>query len=179
MIRWFLDLLYGGVPAEFESAFGLEESVQRLSAATCHSVFSTFTRQTAFGKVRSDRVSLQRAIPFFGNSFKPFFKGSFRIVNDRVILSGTFTMLWWVKAFETLWFGFCLLWTALAINRDPDKWSLPFAGVGMFILGVAFLWFSKWLSRNDIPWLSAVIHDALTKDPNDSMRRNTPQAARA
>jgi hypothetical protein len=183
MIRWFLDLLYGEVPAEFASAFGLEESVQRLSAATRRSVFSAFLNQTAVGTVRADRVSLQRVIPFCGNSFKPFFTGSFQVVNGRVILSGTFTMLWWVKIFQSFWFAFCLLGSVLSIlptfRREPDAWWLPLACLGLFAAGVALVWFGKWLSRNDFAWLSAVIRDTLTIEPSGDTRRvNVPQTVR-
>jgi hypothetical protein len=184
MIRWFIDLLYGGVPAEFESAFGLDESVRRLLAATGRSVFSAFTHQAAVGTVREDRVSLQRVIPFVGNSFKPFFVGKFLSLNGRIVLSGQFTMLWGVKAFMTFWFGFCLLWTVLAIlpllARDPRTWWFPLAGLGMFAAGTAFLCFCKWISRKDIPWLSAVIQNALSKEPpNNRLQGDAPQAARA
>ena len=184
MIHQLLDLLYGAVPADFESAFGLEESVRRLSAATERSVFGALTHQAAVGRVSEARVSLQRVNPFVRNSFKPFYIGEFREINGRLVLSGRFTMLWWVKAFMTFWFGFCLLWTALAIlpllARDPHTWWFPFAGVGMFAVGVAFVALCKRLARNDVPWLSKVIQDALSKQPpNSRFQGDAPQAARA
>ena len=183
-MRRLFDLLYGAVPADFESAFGFEESVRRLSDATKRSVFGAFTQQAAVGQVSRDRVSLQRVIPFVGNSFKPFYIGKFRELNGRVVLTGRFTMLWWVKAFMTFWFGFCALWTALAIApllmRDANAWWFPFAGASMFAVGVAFVAFAKRLARNDVPWLSKVIQDALSKEPpNSRFQGNAPQAARA
>jgi hypothetical protein len=33
-VRWLFRLIYGSVPAEFESAFDIDESVKRLSAVT-------------------------------------------------------------------------------------------------------------------------------------------------
>jgi len=33
VIRWFVNLIYGALPAEYESAYGLQESVERLRAA--------------------------------------------------------------------------------------------------------------------------------------------------
>ena len=184
MIRRLFDLLYGATPADFESAFGLEESVRRLAAASKRSVFRAFIHQAAVGCVSKDRVSLQRVIPFVGNSFKPFYIGEFREIGGRVVLSGRFTMLWWVKASMTYWFGFCLLWTALAILpllvRDAHAWWFPFAGLSMFSAGVAFVAFCKWLSRNDVAWLSRVIQDALSKEPpNSRFQGDAPQAARA
>jgi len=50
-------------------------------------------------------VSLERAIPFVGNSFKPLFVGKFHRVDGIIMLSGRFTMPWWVKVFMTFWFG--------------------------------------------------------------------------
>src|SRR5437016_14676948 len=98
MIGWFLDLIYGSYRAEFESDFDLPESVRRLSAATSRSVFSALTHQAAAGKVSESRVSLQRVIPFFGNGMKPFFFGKFDVRDGRTILSGQFTLHWFVKA---------------------------------------------------------------------------------
>src|SRR5271165_4780867 len=111
LVRQFVDLVYGSVPAQFESAYSLEESVQHLSAATRRSVFRALTTEAAVGKVSADRVSLQRVIPFFGNSFKPFFVGKLHNNDGRIILIGRFTMLWFTKAFMTFWLGFCALWT--------------------------------------------------------------------
>jgi hypothetical protein len=103
MIHWFINLLYGRLPAKFESAFSLEESVQRLGAVIEPS--PSITREVAVGTVCEDRVSLERAIPFVGNSFKPLFIGKFHRLDGRIILSGQFTIPWWVKVFMTFWFG--------------------------------------------------------------------------
>jgi hypothetical protein len=111
VIRWFIDLLYGAVPAEFESAFDLDQSVRGLASATGRTIFSALLQQRAVGKVSASRVSLQRAIPFVGNSFKPFFIGSFQTSGHRVVLSGRFTTHWWTKAFMSVWFGGCVVWT--------------------------------------------------------------------
>ncbi len=166
MIRRLMDVIYGAVPADFESEFGLDESVKRLSSATKRSVFGALTHQAAVGRVSKRRVVLQKVIPFFGNSFKPFYTGEFREANGRVVLTGRFAMHWSVKTFMTLWFGFCALWTVLAIvpllMRDPSAWWFPLGGMGMFVAGVSFVAFGKWLARNDIPWLSKVIQDALS-----------------
>ncbi len=72
-----LKFLYGATPAEFKSAYGLEESVGRLQAATSRSFFGSMSKQTAAGKVSASTVRLQRVIPMVSNSFKPFFFGRF------------------------------------------------------------------------------------------------------
>jgi hypothetical protein len=166
-VRWLSDMLYGSVPAVFESHFGLEESVARLSAATRRFVLLPM-QPAAVGRVSKDRVSLRRATPFVGNSFAPFFSGAFVERDDgRAVLFGHFTLHWSVKAFMTLWLGACLFWTSvaaltLAAARDPRAWWLPLAGVAMLGFGVGLVWFCRWLARNDIAWLSSVIRDSLS-----------------
>jgi len=163
-MNWLSNLLYGSTNAEFESSFGLEESIERLKKATSRSVFSAFTRQRAIGSVKETRVSLQRVIPFIGNSWKPFFLGRFEIRNGRVILVGRFTTFKFVKIFMSLWLGLCLfsvfVETAIMITQHL-QWWLPLIGVGMFCCGIALVWIGKWFGRNDAAWLTAVINSAL------------------
>jgi hypothetical protein len=164
-MRWLFDFLYGSVPAEFESRFGLDESVRKLSTATRRFVF-LITKQVAVGNVSKDGVSLCRVMPFYGNFF--YFFGEFREHNGRVVLSGRFTLSWFAKALMTFWLGFCLFWTSLAalavvLARDPHVWWFPLTGAVMFGVGVAVVWFLKWMSRNDIAWLSRVIQDSLSR----------------
>ncbi len=173
-MRWFLDLLYGSTPVEFESSFEVEESIARLKAASGRTFLSALTRQRAVGTVEESRVCLRREIPMCHNSFKPFFIGSFGERNGRVILVGRFTMLWFVKVFMSFWFGFCALWTTMALfsltflsfarlpNTQPNKWWFPLFGILMFCAGTALLRFGKWFSRNDAVWLSEVIKKALS-----------------
>src|SRR5215469_18474481 len=99
---------------EFQSAFGLGESVDRLKAATRRSVFVSMARQAAVGRVSAERVVLQRVIPMFGNSFKPFFVGRFIERDGRVFLVGQFRMLWLVRVFMTFWFGMIALMAVLS-----------------------------------------------------------------
>jgi hypothetical protein len=169
----FIDLIYGSIPAEFESAFSLDESVQRLSAATRRSMFSSLFQESAVGPVSARRVSLQHVIPFFGNAFKPFFIGRFSARDGRVVLAGRFTMLLPVRVFLSIWFGFCALWTATATimaalamiggrTEGVAVWILPIAGTGMFFIGLGFTRFARDLSAKDVPWLSHVIQDAFS-----------------
>lgn len=165
-MRWPFDFLYGAVAADFRSAFPLEESVKRLSAVTERTTRRPLAREIAVGHVSLDQVSLCRVKPSFKNSCKPFFIGKFHQTSDGVVLSGRFTMLWRVKAFITFWFGFCVFLIVLAIlpalARDPRAWWLLLAGAGVFLAGVAFVAFFKWLSRDDPAWLSKVIRDGLS-----------------
>jgi hypothetical protein len=169
MIHWFKNLLYGSVPATFSSDFPLDESVRRLTAATRRSAFSTLSSEAAVGRVSASGVSLQRVLPYIRNSFKPFFIGEFQTLDGRVVLAGRFTLAWFVKVFMTIWLGFCASWTVsvaiavIASSATPKV--LPFGGVLMFTLGCGFVAFAKKLSAKDVPWLSRVIQQALSKDP--------------
>lgn len=183
-MRWLFGLLYGATPREFESVFDLEESVRRLLAATEQPHFGGLTHEAAVGHVSKSHVSLQRVVPLFNNSFKPFYVGAFREIDGRVLLTGRFTMSWWVKALMTVWFGMFAMLTASGIApllmRDTNEWWIAVVGAGMFALGLGLLAWCKLVSYDDIPWLSKVIEDALSKEPpNSRFQSVAPQAARA
>jgi hypothetical protein len=163
MFRWLWQLLYDSTPVEFRSVYGLEESVERLRAATKRSVFSALSETAAVGKVSEKSVRLQRVIPMVGNSFKPFFLGQFQISNGQVLLIGRFTMLPIVKVFMTFWFCFVSLTSVGFLFGSSSPTPVPAALVplGMIAGGVAMLVFAKWLARNDVGWLSEVIQGAL------------------
>jgi hypothetical protein len=163
MFRWLWRLLYESTPAEFRSAFGLEESVERLRAATKRSVFSALSEPAAVGKVSERSVRLQRAIPMVGNSFKPFFLGRFESTDGKVVLVGRFTMLPITKVFMTFWFGFVTLTSAAFLFGANSTIRAPatLAPFGMIGAGIAMVSFGKWLARNDVAWLSEVIEGAL------------------
>jgi hypothetical protein len=158
MIRKIRDLL--SAPAEFESSFGLSESVERLNAATRRSVSSAATRQEAVGTVKESQVSLYCSTPMVGNSFKPFFRGRFIERNGKVILAGRFTMHPYVKAFMTFWFGF-VGWLTLLNFLHSRATSAPLGGVGMIVVGIALVMAGRRLARDDAAWLSEVICSAL------------------
>ena len=166
MFQWFWRLLYESTPAEFRSTFGLEESVERLRAATKRSVFSSLSETAAVGKVSEQSVRLQRVIPMVRNSFKPFFVGRFEVRDGVTVLKGRFTMGLFAKIFISCWFGMTLAFaggTLLGSIRSPTAirsfWVLqPFVMLGF---GVVLVAAGKWFSRNDAAWLSTVIEEAL------------------
>lgn len=166
MFRWLWRLLYDSTPAEFRSAFGLAESVERLRAATKRSVFSSLAETAAVGKVSEEGVRLQRVIPMMSNGFKPFFIGRFEVRDGVTVLSGRFTMALFAKIFMSFWFGMLLaigggIWlgTSHSANSAPRLFLLqPFLMVGF---GVVLVAVGKWFARNDVAWLSSVIEGAL------------------
>jgi hypothetical protein len=167
-VRWFFDLLYGGVPAEFESAFDLDESVARLSSVTRG--FPIFTRGTvAMGEVSRHFVSLQRH-ENFRNGLGPHFDGEFREVGGRVRLVGRFTLISLAKTFMTIWFGglvfFLFVAIRLILSGNPQSWWFPLMAMALFVPGVTGLWYGRQGWRDDIAWLSRLIHDALSDEPS-------------
>ncbi len=159
------NILFGRYPKTFESAYDFEESVRILQAATKRSVFSSFLSQNAVGRVSAKRVSLQRVIPFVGNSSKPFFVGRFERKNGKVVLEGHFTIHLFAKIFMSIWFGFVILGIVLTtyqvIAAGTGNWQLPFFDMGLFLAGFIFVLIGKWFARNDIAWLSRIISAAL------------------
>lgn len=155
---------------EFESAFSLAESVERLKGATRRRIFSrsAMAHESAVGRVSAQRVVLQRVIPMFGNSFKPFFVGRFVEREGRVFLVGRFRMLWLVRIFMAVWLGAVAVGTVFVAtsSRASIHWRDHqfIAGAVMLGAGVALLGFGRWLSRNDPAWLSRMIKDALSAE---------------
>jgi hypothetical protein len=182
--RWFR-ILFGHVPFEVSSAFSLQDSVERLRAATKRCVFSALFRQAAVGRVAASDVRLQRVIPMFGNSFKPVFMGRFQEIEGQVVLRGRFTMFRFAKIFMSLWLSFALAWTIFAIfvifgprnSLGPEVspvWAslFPFTGIAFFVVGILFVRFCWWLSRSDIKFLTGVMTDALQDKDTPSVRHS-------
>lgn len=167
MFGWLKNIWFGSEPVEFESAYGMAESVERLKAATQRrSIFTGLAHQAAAGSVKESRVSLQRVIPMVGNSFKPFFIGRFERRNGKVVLAGRFVMNWFVRLFIGLWFGgvaFGTVASMMAATRSHHSALFFLPGVAMLIAGVGMVSLGAWFSRNDPAWLSDVIRDALAE----------------
>jgi hypothetical protein len=168
MIRPLLDLLYGSIPVEWESSYGLEESVARLRAATKKSAFSVLAESAAVGTVTPSKVKLQRVIPMVANSYKPFLIGQFVMRGERVFLIGRFTMLGVVKTFMSIWFGGSVIFAFAAVARMPFQPSLKsgtfgivLGAIAMCAFGVGLPVFGKWLARNDTGWLEDVVQRAI------------------
>jgi hypothetical protein len=159
-------LLYDSTFAEFRSAYGIAESVERLSAATKRSVFSALGETTAVGKVSERVVRLQRVIPMVGNSFKPFFIGHFEVRGGGTVLIGQFTMLPLVKVFMSFWFGVCGLFAGAVLlgglrPQGPNATIFLLQPFLMICGGIALVAAGKWFARNDAAWLSDLIATAL------------------
>jgi hypothetical protein len=165
MVSWFLNLLYGAIPAQFQSQYSVSESVTRLASVVKPSIFQSFSGECVVGKVTETKVSIQRVIPFIGNSWKPFFIGSFEPLGTGSVLRGQFMFSIWTRVFMSVWFGFITFWTVLAtttvLTKSPSDLWFPLFGVGMIGAGIAMVLSGKWFARNDAAWLAQVISNAL------------------
>jgi hypothetical protein len=166
MIQWLRRLLYESTPAEFRSAFGIEESVERLRAATKRSAFSALGEAAAVGKVSQDEVRLQRVTPMVRNSFKPFFVGRFESRDGSTLLSGQFGMSLFSKIFMTFWLGMVALFgVGFFVGNLRATASYPrqivFGPFLMLIAGLGLVALGKWFARNDVAWLTGIIGRAL------------------
>jgi hypothetical protein len=160
-----IPFVFGSIPARFESDFSLEESLDRLQSAVSTSVFHAMTEQAMVGTVSVSRVSLRRDIPLVGNSFKPFFRGSFHEAGKCVALEGRFTVLPIIKLFLALCLVFAAVFVAIAcvavFRGDPDGVSKFRFSLLMVLAFVFITFFGQWFARNDIDWLSRRIASAL------------------
>jgi hypothetical protein len=175
MFQMLKQLWQGSDVVEFESAYGMDESLQRLKSATRRQSFFS-VEEGAVGTVSESRVSLQRVVPMVRNSFKPFFVGHFEHRGAKVILTGRFRLNTFVKVFLVFWMGmvgFMTLTGALAASTSRGVLPLPLMGAGMLIFAVLLTAFGGWLSRSDPAWLSAVIQSALNS-PRTEQREGTP-----
>jgi hypothetical protein len=133
---------------------------------TQRSVFSSWGDTAAVGKVSESQVRLQRVIPMMNNSFKPGFFGRFEVRDGVTVLTGRFTLTLFVKIFMTVWFAMLLLiGGGILVSGVKAQGSAPpfvlFQPLLMVGGGVLLVAFGKWLSRNDVAWLSLVIGRAL------------------
>lgn len=175
MIKKLDTFLFGNIPFSCESKFSLEDSVTRLKENTKRSVFSSFFKQKACGKVSAKKIRLQRVIPFFGNSFKPILIGRFKEENGRVYIEGKFTTFLFSKIFMTIWFSFAIFWTALAIIQVAKTFAnqtgqllfeaflFPVGGIAFIGIGILFIKLCWRLSAKDIDYLKKVVVESLTK----------------
>jgi hypothetical protein len=171
LIFWLRGLLYGSIPAEFESAYDLEESVRRLAAATGtgRSFFSWLAQQRAVGTVTETHVELYRFGPFdillMGMFVKLYFRGRFERRSGHTTLTGRFTMHPLGKVNVTNWLGFVPLTViASAIVIGFRWWCVVLVAMGTFSLGCTIVWIGRCISRDDPAWLSKVIENALSRE---------------
>ena len=177
LLSKILHEIFGGIPAQFTSAYSLQESIDRLQSRTKRKSFAGLFEPSTIGRVSAQKVRLQRVVPFVGNSFKPVFRGQFKCEADAVILEGEFTKFLVTRIFMGFWFGFGTLWVlascffalgmALAADTALDVFfalAFPLFGVAILALGYFGVRFGWQWNRGDIEFLSDVISRALSPE---------------
>jgi hypothetical protein len=178
MLRWLIKLFYGGVSAEFVSEFDMAESVQRLTAVVNLKEQNTSVPVIAVGTVGEKYVSLERINPTFRNGWKPFFRGDFRRVGDKIVLQGGFSTLLRVKINTSI-----LLFGAIyvsfleirdLINENSEIHEITLAPIALLVIVVTSTWIGRHFGSKDIPLLSKLIQEALSKHAVDEMNFSLP-----
>lgn len=172
MIERLTSLLYASEPVAFYSALTREQAVASLRAAV------SLPAEAALGTVTENTVVLRRAIPHFDNAFKAFFVGRFSAQSGDTVLEGTFTVHWTMRAMMALWCGFVVLWTLLTlvdvVSNPGRPRFFPLAGLGMLLLGLAFMRIAQWRGRHDQEFLVELIETALGGNADGNVGRTFP-----
>jgi hypothetical protein len=163
-----LDFLYWSEAVEYSSEFPMPETITRLKGLV-HTGF--IPRAGVNGRVSERRVHLYRVIPFWANSFAPFFVGKLKSLNGGVVLSGTFSMNFAVKVFMTVWFLITLVGSvgvlvaaAAGSAMLPGNAAFLVIPFGLFAFGIVLVKTGQWFSRGDVAYISSVIRRAFGKD---------------
>lgn len=128
----------------------------------------TLFRESAVGCVSHSRVVLYRYVPYSVNPFQWVFIGNFSETESTVVFSGHFTLHVYARLFLTVWFGVgavsaLVSGAIVALNRKPEAILALVALLGMLAMACSVIRVAKWLSRNDIEWLSRVIQSSLAE----------------
>jgi hypothetical protein len=168
------NLIFGKTQQEYESKYTLQESIERLKRVVISGWHLIPLSSGVYGKVTDERVRLYRVIPFFHNSFIPYFSGSFKYSQGRVVLAGSYSMHIFTKVFMSIWFAFVILaaciTTSYAItDRSAGSKLIDINPAylfphGMLLFGFLLVKSGQWFSRNDISFISKVIKVALGND---------------
>ena len=163
-LRALFDFLYGSRPAQFESDFGLEESVQRLSDAIYAPLFVIGGAPQVRGNASERYVSIHRVVPGVRNSFRPVFTGAFHEHAGRIVLRGGYSLDDATKLFMSLWLGLCLaiaVALTVAVFREGALNFYPLVPLAMLVFGVLLVASGKAASRRDPERIAEVIVRAL------------------
>jgi len=176
MIKRLYTMIFGSHPASYPAIGSPADAAERLSMHVQQSVFRTMFTEAIVGKVTVDKVVLSRYRPWIRNSFNPVFRGRFVFLDGRTMLTGVFGLHKFVKIFMSVWFGFLLVFSVLAITMGIKEslrqgisiWVGILSGHTMCavatvlgLLGCGLVWFGRRISRSDIEYISNSIQEAI------------------
>jgi hypothetical protein len=158
--------------ASFTSAYDLEESVGRLSAATIRSPWHGLLRRVPMGTVSAYQVILQRPRPFFANPLAPVFHGAFAERNTVVTVEGDFLIepfvIWYLNVLCIGYFIWEIFLPFMGFGMDrPPIWCARFLDVivrsAFYLIVWAGVKLGRWLARFDTKFIGQEITGALRK----------------
>jgi hypothetical protein len=148
------------------SGHPVAEAVARL-ASRCGSAGAWTTGSEGMtGSVTAGSVRLARRVKGKRNSFQPVFSGDFRPRGEQVVLVGEFGMAASMQGFLMFWgggVGVALLegLHGAIVRQRGQGWVIVAATAALLAVCVASVRAAKKLSAGDIPWMTAVLRDAL------------------
>jgi hypothetical protein len=153
----------------FDSPLSLDEAIDRLSKKAHKQtlkmrIASDVEQSTLVGSVTKKAVALHRVQPFVGNMFKPHFYGEFKSKDGRALLEGRFTMAPFAK-FTVCGFFLCIAFAELfmlPLMFSPSSHLLFVFPLGIAALLLGFVYFGKWVGRDDPRWISKAVSDCLS-----------------
>jgi hypothetical protein len=179
MIKGFYNYVFGSVPAEFESDYDLEESVQRLRAVINPSFKDRLWKQVVSGEVEAHSVWLEQLIPSFRRLGPTVvFIGRFE-QKENVCLIGRFEMEPLARIFMLLSLVVLIFVVAMLAlftgGLAVGLFSESAGGAGsairttgkyafflmLFLMAIAF---DKWITHKNIPRFSKMIENALRSE---------------
>jgi hypothetical protein len=165
-----MHFLFYKIPISYESRFPLDLSIQLLRDAV-RSRWNPFPMVTGvYGKVSENSVRLYRVIPLWHNSFAPIFRGRFEVENGKVVLRGAYSTHPLVLAFAIIWLTVVIfaqavmLFLAARLGTFQILYLIPSA---MCLFLFFLIRTGKWLSRNDISYISGIIEESLGSGPGE------------
>jgi hypothetical protein len=173
MARSFIDFLFGTELMAFESDFGLQETMRRLTTEVKSPLLEykplvSLKTAVVVGEVSEELVRLWCERLLVRNGFRPVFFGRFQIFDKRVILIGKMVgmnglvhLVGGAGYAMGLFFTVATLLELMKGSDQPALWLMPFGGVllVLFILGIVHL--GRWLSSGDEDWILVAIRSAL------------------
>lgn len=117
------------------------------------------------GKVSERSVVLRRLSALNGSTWRPVFYGCFHATETGAALVGVFRLSTLTCVTKSLWFGFAMFWTVLAMVRaasaSPNQLWFPLFGVAIIAALAATARSGRRAGESDISWLGEVIGKAL------------------
>ena len=149
-----------GITLNLRSPLSLNECYQRLKDSVDNSLFSQFGSKPIAGKITRTSINIRKVIRY-RNSFQIMLKASLKEDSGGTIITGTFGLHTFVKAFMYFWFGFIVLfggvfWIVVVgahilSGKLPqgEAWMGVLIPPALVVFGIGLLKLGKHLSKDE------------------------------